>query len=129
LPGLVENLSKNIHESYPQRLFETGTVFSNTKQISESISLAGVIGYKESNYSEMKAILQSILKIGFKIDTKTKTPKENIPMFTVGRYSNIFVGEKLIGNIGEINSNVLDNFKIRTSVVGFEIKLSGLIFD
>ena len=28
LPGLLENLSKNIHESYPQKLFETGTVFS-----------------------------------------------------------------------------------------------------
>ena len=77
----------------------------------------------------MKAILQSILKTGFKIDAKAKTPKDNITMFTDGRHSNIFVGEKLIGNIGEINSDVLDNFKIRTSVVGFEIKLSGLIFD
>ena len=28
LPGLIENLSRNIHESYPQKLFETGTVFS-----------------------------------------------------------------------------------------------------
>ena len=33
LPGLVENLSKNIHESYPQRIFETGTVFSKAKPI------------------------------------------------------------------------------------------------
>ena len=129
LPELIENLSKNIHESYPQKLFETGTVFSKAKPISELMSFAGVIAYKESNYSEMKAILQSILKTGFKIDAKAKTPKDNITMFTDGRHSNIFVGEKLIGNIGEINSDVLDNFKIRTSVVGFEIKLSGLIFD
>lgn len=27
LPGLLENISKNIHESYPQKIFETGTVF------------------------------------------------------------------------------------------------------
>ena len=27
LPGLLENLSRNIHESYPQKLFETGTIF------------------------------------------------------------------------------------------------------
>ncbi len=129
LPGLVENLSKNIHESYPQRIFETGTVFSKAKPISEITNLAGVIAYKESNYSEMKAILQSILKIGFKIDIKTKTPKDNVTMFADGRHSDIFVGEELIGTVGEINSDVLDNFKIRTSVVGFEIKLSGLIFD
>ena len=129
LPGLVENLSKNIHESYPQRIFETGTVFSKAKPISEITNLAGVIAYKESNYSEIKAILQSILKIGFKIDIKTKTPKDNVTMFADGRHSDIFVGEELIGTVGEINSDVLDNFKIRTSVVGFEIKLSGLIFD
>ena len=129
LPGLVENLSKNIHESYPQRIFETGTVFSKAKPISEITNLAGVIAYKESNYSEIKAILQSILKIGFKIDIKTKTPKDNVTMFADGRHSDIFVGKELIGTVGEINSDVLDNFKIRTSVVGFEIKLSGLIFD
>ena len=129
LPGLIENLSKNIHESYPQKLFEVGTVFSKAKPIHEAINLAGVIAYKESNYSEMKSILQSILKTGFKIDSKTKTPKDNVTTFANGRHSDIFVGEKSVGIIGEINSDVLDNFKIRTSVVGFEIKLSGLIFD
>ena len=129
LPGLIENLSKNIHESYPQKLFEVGTVFSKAKPIHEAINLAGVIAYKESNYSEMKSVLQSILKTGFKIDSKTKTPKDNVITFANGRHSDIFVGEKSVGTIGEINSDVLDNFKIRTSVVGFEIKLSGLIFD
>ena len=87
------------------------------------------MAYKESNYSEMKSILQSILKTGFKIDSTTITPKDNVAMFTNGRHSDIFVNEELIGSIGEISSDVLDNFKIRTSVVGFEIKLSGLIFD
>ena len=129
LPGLIENLSKNIHESYPQKLFETGTVFSKAKPIHERINLAGIIAYKESNYSQMKAILESILQTGFKIDSRTKTPKNNITIFANGRHSDIFVDEKLIGSIGEINSDVLDNFKIRTSVVGFEITLSGLIFD
>src|SRR3972149_4928370 len=27
MPGLLENLSKNVHEQYPQKLFEIGTVF------------------------------------------------------------------------------------------------------
>ena len=129
LPGLVENLSKNIHESYPQKLFETGTVFSKAKPINETINFAGVIAYKESNYSEMKSILQSILKTGFKVDSKTKTPRNDHPIFANGRHSDVFVDEENIGKIGEINSDILDNFKIRTSVVGFEIKLSGLIFD
>ena len=129
LPGLLENLSKNIHEPYPQKLFETGTVFSKSKPISETINLAGIIAHKESNYSETKSILQAILRTGFQIDTKTITSEDNVSMFANGRYADVFVGKKLIGNIGEFNSDVLDNFKIRTSITGFEIKLSGLIFD
>lgn len=128
LPSLLENLSKNIHESYPQKLFETGAVFSKGEPISESTNLAVVIAYKDTNYSEIKAIMQSLLRTNFKINSQTKTSK-NQELFTKGRHADIFVNEKKIGEIGEIDSKILENFRIRTSVVGFEIKLSGLIFD
>ena len=128
LPSLLDNLSKNIHESYPQKLFETGVVFSKGKPIDESINLAVIIAYKDTSYSEIKAIMQSILRTNFKINSETKTSK-NQELFVQGRHANIFVNEKKIGEIGEIDSKILENFRIRTSVVGFEIKLSGLIFD
>jgi len=128
LPNLLENLSKNIHESYPQKLFETGVVFSKSQPIDESINLAAVIAYKDTNYSEIKATMQSILKTDFKIDSQTKTSK-NQELFVEGKHANILVGEKKIGEIGEIDTEILENFRIRTSVTGFEIKLSGLIFD
>ena len=128
LPSLLENLSKNIHESYPQKLFETGVVFSKGKPIDESINLAAVIAYKDTNYSEIKAIMQSILKTNFKINSQTKTSK-NQELFVKGKHADIFVGDKKIGEIGEISTEILENFRIRTSVAGFEIKLSGLIFD
>ncbi|MEC7711043.1 MAG: phenylalanine--tRNA ligase subunit beta [Thermoproteota archaeon] len=128
LPSLLENLSKNIHESYPQKLFETGVVFSKGKPIDESINLAVVIAYKDTNYSEIKAIMQSLLKTNFKIDSQTKTSK-NQELFIEGKHADIFVDDKKIGEIGEISTEILENFRIRTSVAGFEIKLSGLIFD
>ena len=128
LPSLLENLSKNIHESYPQKLFETGVVFSKGKPIDESINLGVVIAYKDTNYSEIKAIMQSILKTNFKIDSQTKTSK-NQELFIEGKHADIFVDDKKIGEIGEISTEILENFRIRTSVAGFEIKLSGLIFD
>ena len=128
LPGLLENLSKNIHESYPQKLFESGVVFSKGEPIHESINLAVIVAYKDTNYSELKAIMQSLLRTNFKINTKTKTSK-NQELFVEGRHADIFVNEKKIGEIGEINTEILETFRIRTSVAGFEIKLSGLIFD
>ena len=128
LPGLLENLSKNIHESYPQKLFETGVVFSKGDPIHESINLGVVVAYKDTNFSELKAIMQSILRTNFKINSDTKTSK-NQELYVEGRHADIFVNDKKIGEIGEIDSEILENFRIRTSVVGFEIKLSGLIFD
>ena len=128
LPGLLENLSKNIHESYPQKLFETGVIFSKGEPIHESINLGVVVAYKDTNFSELKAIMQSILRTNFKINSETKTSK-NHELYVEGRHADIFVDNKKIGEIGEIDSEILENFRIRTSVVGFEIKLSGLIFD
>ncbi|HWY33649.1 MAG TPA: phenylalanine--tRNA ligase subunit beta, partial [Nitrosopumilaceae archaeon] len=40
LPGLIDTLSRNIHEPYPQMLFETGTIFlKNNDEIKEEIHL------------------------------------------------------------------------------------------
>ena len=103
-------------------------VFSKGKPIDESINLGVVIAYKDTNYSEIKAIMQSILKTNFKIDSQTKTSK-NQELFIEGKHADIFVDDKKIGEIGEISTEILENFRIRTSVAGFEIKLSGLIFD
>ena len=71
---------------------------------------------------------KEIGKSYFKINSQTKTSK-NIQLFSKGRHADIFVNENKIGEIGVIDSTILENFRIRTYVVGFVIKLSGLIFD
>ncbi len=126
LPGLLENLSRNIHESYPQKLFEIGIVFSNASPIRESISLACASAHKDTNFTEIKAVLQSLLKTDSDIDCKTKTSAN--PVFAKGKTADILVGDKKIGAMGEIDSQVIDNFKIRVPVCGFEIILSDFIF-
>jgi phenylalanyl-tRNA synthetase beta chain len=88
-----------------------------------------ILAHKDTNFSEIKAILQSILRTQFKIDCKTKASSQNQELFVKGKYADIYVNDKKIGEIGEIRTEILDNFRIRTSVVGFEINLSGLIFD
>ncbi len=127
LAGLLNNLSSNIHEAYPQKLFEIGTIFSKRNPIDEEIHLACVSSHKDANFSEIKSILQSALKTGFNITSNTKTSTH--PTFSKGRAAEIIVAGKSYGIIGEIDSKVRGNFKIREPVVGFELKLSGLIFD
>src|SRR5438105_4950156 len=48
LPGLIDTLSRNIHESYPQMLFETGIVFlKNNDKINEEIHIACVSAHND----------------------------------------------------------------------------------
>ena len=68
-----------------------------------------------------------MLKTGFDLEIETKTFSH--PTFEEGRTASILFHGKIIGIIGEINSKTIENYKIRVPVVGFEISLSGLIFD
>jgi len=124
-PGLLENLSKNIHESYPQKMFETGTVFTLNDPVSEKINFSGISAHQDANFTEIKSVLQSVLKTGFdiQIDTKTNTH----PSFEDGRCARVMINGNSIGIIGEIDSKIIENYKIRVPVVGFEISLSNSI--
>ncbi|MDH5431890.1 MAG: phenylalanine--tRNA ligase subunit beta [Nitrosopumilus sp.] len=122
LPGLIENLSRNIHESYPQKMFETGTVFTLEDPISEKINCSGISAHKDANFTEIKSVIQSALKIGFGIQIETKTTTN--PTFEEGHCASIIFNNVPIGIIGKINSKIIENYKIRVPVVGFEISLS-----
>lgn len=127
LPGLLENLSRNIHSQYPQRLFEIGTIFLKNNPIDEKNNFAAVCAYQKANFTEIKSILQALLKTGFDLKLETKTSTHET--FEKGKTASILVRGKTIGVVGEINSKTIENYKIRVPVVGFELNLSGLIFD
>lgn len=125
LPGMMDILSRNIHESYPQKLFEIGTVFEKNSPIKEVIHLACLSVHKDVNFTEVKSVLQALLKTGFDISCNTAAQKE--PMFVDGRTAGITVSGKRLGTVGEIDPRICDNFKLRTSVAGFEMKLTELL--
>ena len=125
LPGLLENLSRNIHESYPQKMFETGTVFATKNPISEKISFSGISAHKDANFTEIKSIIQTTLNIGFGIKVETKTSTDST--FEEGHCASITLDNMPIGIVGKIDSKIIENYKIRVPVVGFEISLSDSI--
>jgi len=128
LPGLIDTLSRNIHESYPQKLFETGVVFlQKNGEIKEEIHLACVSAHNAVSFTEIKSVLQSFLKSTF--DLGCRTPTSTNPMFLVGSTADVFVFNDKIGEIGVVSPDVIDNFKMRIPITGFEIKLNGLILN
>jgi len=127
LPGMMEVLSRNIHESYPQKIFEIGTIFEKGPSINEIVHLACLSSHKDVNFTEVKSVLQSLLKTGFNLTCDTIPQKE--PMFVDGRTGSIMISGKKLGALGEIDPRIVDNFKLRMPVSGFEMQLTGLIFD
>lgn len=127
LPGLLENLSRNIHSQYPQKLFEIGKIFLKNNPIDEQTNLALVCAHKDVHFTEVKSVLQAMMKTCFNTNVETKTSSHET--FEEGKTASIVVNGKMIGIIGEINSKTIEDYKIRVPVVGFELNLSGLIFD
>jgi len=127
LPGLIGVLSKNVHEPYPQKIFEIGTVFDKDHLIKEAIHLSCLSTHGDVSFTELKSILQSLLKTGFNLSCTTVA--DTNPMLVEGRTAGVLVNNEKIGLMGEIASSVIDNFKLRIPVAGFELKLTGLIFD
>ena len=125
LPELLENLSRNIHEPYPQEMFETGTVFLPGSPVHETLNLAAVSAHNGASFTRIKSVLQSCLGTGFGI--KVQTPPASHPTFRHGRCADILVDRQTVGIMGEIAPEVMRNHRLRTPVAGFELSLAGTI--
>jgi phenylalanyl-tRNA synthetase beta chain len=125
LPSLLKSLSRNVHEEYPQRLFEIGKIFEWSENINEYWSLGAVVAHNTADYTEAKSIMQTSLKLSFGKSVMTKVATH--PIFINGRCANIIVDEEAVGIVGEISPFAIDNFKVRVPVAAFELNISKLL--
>jgi phenylalanyl-tRNA synthetase beta chain len=125
LSSLVNNLSYNVHEEYPQKLFEIGKTFSFKNKIVEQWNLGVVIASNNSNYTEAKSIAESIFKINFGKHILTKR-NDNNNLFLKGRCADILYEGKTIGFIGEVTPDLITKFNLHVPLSAFELNLSSL---
>jgi phenylalanyl-tRNA synthetase beta chain len=128
IPLLLYTLSNNIHEEYPQRLFELGKTFHESSTIiEEKWNVGAVIAHADVGYSEIKSSLQALFRSCFGKEATTR-PSSN-HMFMEGRCAEVVLDGKPVGVIGEINPVALENLKLRVPVAAFEIDLLSIIKD
>ena len=127
LSSLIKNLSYNIHEEYPQKLFEIGKTFNFKNNILEQWNLGIIIASSnKSNYTEAKSIAQSIFKINFGKHISTRR-NDNNNLFLEGRCAEILYDSKPIGVIGEIKPDLIAKFNLHIPLSAFELNLSPLL--
>jgi phenylalanyl-tRNA synthetase beta chain len=129
IPSLLQTLSHNIHQEYPQKLFEFGKVFQLSKALEEHWNVGVVIAHNTASYTETKSTMQELLNgcIGPKYASMVFTPAGYNGMFIEGRCANIIFNGKNIGIIGEITPVAVENFKLRVPVAAFELNMSSLL--
>jgi phenylalanyl-tRNA synthetase beta chain len=128
VPLLLQSLSYNIHEQYPQGLFEIGKTFVKSySTIEERWSISAVVAHAEASYTDIKSRMQALLRSCFGKEAITRASTNH--MFMEGRCAEVIFDSKPIGVLGEIIPIALENFKLRVPVAAFEINLLAIIKD
>ena len=138
---ILKIFSENVDSEYPQKIFESGKIFSlENNKIEEKEHLSA--GITPGNFTEIRQILEYLMRmIGVKIYFKSPENK-NFPFYFIdGRIAEIFLediklsegeggrgvaeGQKQIsiGFVGEIHPRILKNWKLKMPVALFEINL------
>jgi len=124
LPSLMNVLSQNTTNQYPQKIFEIGTAVipSSGEVKSETIQkLAMAISENKVNFTDIKQIIYYILG---NLDVKFEIRQSEHPSFISGRQAEIVINKKAAGIFGEINPKVLASWGIDMPTAALEINLS-----
>ncbi|MBU2590061.1 MAG: phenylalanine--tRNA ligase subunit beta [Nanoarchaeota archaeon] len=122
IPQLLELLSKNKKEEYPQRIFEEGLV-SSKKTLKDYDRLAVLTAHTKSDFTEVKQVLDYIMN---SLNVKYEIKEAEHSSFIKGRVGRVYVNDKSVAYIGEIHPQVLDNFGLQVPVAAFELNLTDL---
>jgi phenylalanyl-tRNA synthetase beta chain len=123
-PSMLEFLSKNMHVTFPQRVFEVGDcVIADEKEETKTRTarkLVAAITDSKVSYEQMASVLGAFLRnlgLNYKL---TPTP---CAYCIDGRAAELVVENRFIGLIGEVHPQVLNNWGLEKPVVTFELSL------
>jgi phenylalanyl-tRNA synthetase beta chain len=129
LPGLMEFLSNNQSVEFPQKIYEQGKTTqpnpANENKIQEEEHLSAITTHPTAGFSEIKSTLDSLLS---NLGIQWQIEPTIHPTFIEGRTGKIIIdNNQEIGIIGEINPQVLENWKLENPAAAFEINLQKII--
>lgn len=127
LTGLLQIFSENSNSAYPQKIFETGKVFSLDKDaetgVKETEYLAMAFIDEKIGFNDMKQVLDYLFKmLGMNYEIRAEENNNYIS----GRCASVVIGGNKVGFVGEVAPRVLKNWKLKMPVVAMEIRLGGI---
>jgi len=128
LPGLLRLLSANKHNELPQRVYELGQVVRNhVNETHTSWLIASPTGGFAEGRGMLQAIMRDLALDKFNVKYELKETLENQGPWLKGRGAEIFVSKTKVGEIGEIDPNISQNFELNVPIHGAELYLDKLM--
>lgn len=127
LPSVLDFLSKNKHNEYPQNVFEIGdTVVIDEKAMTKTRDvrkLCIAITDTEVNYNTLASQLDALMR---SIGLTYVLEESDHASFLNGRLAAIVVKNKRIGMMGELHPQTLNNWELETPTMALELDVSEL---
>ncbi len=128
LPTVMDFLSANTGEDYPQRVFEVGDVVvydgrSPTSTRTEQ-HVAYAVAASSVTYTDVRQVLEFLLD---QLSVPYELRAKDYPFYIPGRSAEVVSGETVLGHIGEVYPEVLEAFGLYVPVVAFELSLSKIL--
>ncbi len=117
MPNMLEVLSRNFNRGVEEAyLYEIGNIFIADKlpitELPEEKKVLSLGMYGQKDFFFLKEVVNTVLnRLG--INNLEYIREENNPSFHPGRTAKILVNGKLLGILGEVHVNVLENYDIK----------------
>lgn len=133
IPGLLNNLKKNLKNFSDIRIFELGKIYRDSKVL-EKRSLTGALiesGSNSESFFRLKGVIDLLFeKLGISdiwYDEFEATPEDSeLSIWKPGARAEIKSGDLEIGFLGEIHPKVLEELGISNEVVVFDFDFEKL---
>jgi len=124
LPSILEALSENTHQPYPQKVFEVGeAVVKDTRSETRTrtdVNACLVSAHAGAGLTEAASLLDEFCRRNG-VSYQLKELKSE--RFIEGRSASILVGKESVGFVGELHPRVLENFGLQVPAAVFELRL------
>ncbi len=128
-PDVLRVLSENVHEPYPQKVFEISTAFHRDAKteagVKETPVLAAAVSADRATYTEIRSILDTLLLRSF--GGRPGYSEGSMPFLIEGRTAFCELDRRPIGFLGEVKPEVLAGFGLRMPVALLEIDISSFL--
>ncbi len=127
IPGLLWVLSENVHEGYPQRIFELGTVvrWSQGRAV-EGRSMAIAIAHARAGFTELKSLVDAVIRYLLGSGPQYLASGCAPPLMD-GRCASAYVSGVRVGELGEVSPGSLEALGIQVPVAAAELDVDALM--